>query len=114
MKRACVWVIGVAVAALAVWYFSRDKEQAAAFHTRETATRMLAEYLAKKFPNARVLVVSNPFTQSGAPREVVKMEEAGIAGLRHGFGSGVKLSVAYPELKPVARNNPRSLLTDPE
>jgi hypothetical protein len=114
MKRAWFWVIGVVVAALAVWYFTRDKEQAAAFRAREAATRMLAEYLAKRFSDGRVLVVSNPFTQSGAPPEVVKMEQAGIAGLRHGFGNKVNLTVAYPALKPAALSNPRSFLTDPE
>jgi len=114
MKRACLLVVAIAALALAIWYFTRDKEQAAAFHARQASTRMLAEYLAKEFPGGRVLVISNPFIQSGSPPDVLKMEQAGIAGLRQGFWSTAKLNVAYPELKPAARENPRSYLTDPE
>jgi hypothetical protein len=115
MKRAWVLVLAIAALAFAIWYFMRDKEQAAAYRTRQTATRTLAEYLAKKFPDARVLVISNPFTPgSGTPSEVLKMEQAGIAGLRQGFGSKANLNVTFPELKPAARSNPRSYLTDPE
>ena len=114
MKRACLLVVAIAALALAIWYFTRDKEQAAAFHARQASTRMLAEYLAKKFPDGRVLVISNPFIQSGSPPDVFKMEHAGIAGLRQGFGSKAKLNIAYPDLKPAARENPRSYLVDPE
>jgi len=114
MKRASVFVVAVAVAAFAIWYFTRDKEQAAAYRARQAATRTLAEYLAKKLPDARVLVLSNPFTQSGSPPDVVKMEQAGTSGLREGFGSKAKVNIAYPELKPGALKDPRSYLTDPE
>ena len=75
---------------------------------------MLGEYLAKKFPQANVVVVSNPFTQLGAPPNITKMEQAGIAGLQEGFGKDKALKVVLPELKPAARTDPRSLLKDPE
>src|SRR6185503_10018129 len=115
MRRG--WVIAlvaIVVIGVALWYFTRDNEQTAAFRARASATRMLGEYLGKKFPNARVVLISNPFTQSGAPPDLVKMEQAGIDGLRQGFGSKTKLNVAYPELKPGAASNPRTFLTDPE
>jgi len=114
MKRAWAFAVVLALAVGAVWYFARDKEQLETFRSRRAATRLLAEYLAKKFSGARVVVVSNPFTEMGAPPDVVKMEQAGIAGLREGFGKKVALKIAFPELKPEARGDPRSLLTDPE
>lgn len=114
MKRFLAVAIGLALAGGAMWYFTRDQEQLAAFRSRQTATRMLAEYLAKKFPGGRVLVISNPFTEMGAPSNVIKMEQAGIAGLREGFGKQTTFAVALPELKPAARANPRALLIDPE
>ena len=115
MKRA--WgalAIALALAAAAIWYFTRDREQLTALRSRESATRMLAEFLAKKFTGARVVIISNPFTEMGASSDTVKMEQAGIAGLREGFGKKEALKVVLPELKPQARSNPRLLLTDPE
>ena len=111
------WGLAIGAAALvglAVWYFSRDKAQSRAFEERQLATRVLAEYLAKKFPGERVLVVSNPFTELGAESDIVEMEEAGLAGLREGFGKNATLKVVFPELKPEARSNPRALLKNPE
>lgn len=111
------WALAIGVAGLvglSVWYFSRDKAQSRAFEERQLTTRVLAEYLAKKFPGERVLVISNPFTELGAESDIVEMEEAGIAGLRHGFGKKATLKVVFPELKPEARSNPRTLLKNPE
>jgi hypothetical protein len=114
MKRVWPFAITLVVVAVAAWYFTRDKEQLAALGSRVSATQMLAEYLAKKFPGGRVLVISNPFTETRTSSPTLKMEEAGIEGLRKGFGDKVSLKVAFPELKPGARSNPRSLLADPE
>jgi len=114
MKRAWMVAMALALAAGAVWYFTRDQEQLEAFRFRQRATQVLAEYLAKRFAPDRVLVISNPFTEMGAPAEVVKMEQAGIAGLRKGFGRKTTLKIVFPELKPAARTDPRSLLTNPE
>ena len=116
MKRAFGVGVGIvlAIGAATVWYFNRGDEQAAAFRSRQSATRMLAEYLAKKFPQGNIVVVSNPFTQTNAPPEIMEMEQAGISGLREGFGKGRALKVVLPDLKPMARTDPRSLLTDPE
>lgn len=114
MKRAFVAGMLLAMAAIAIWYFTRTDAQSAAFRSRQDATRLLGEYLAKKFPQGQVVVVSNPFTLLDAPPNIMKMEQAGIAGLQEGFGKDRALKVVLPELKPAARTNPRSLLTDPE
>ena len=111
------WVLAAGMAGLvgvAIWYFSRDKEQSRAFEERRMATRVLAEYLSRKFPGQRVLIISNPFTELGAASDIVDMEEAGIAGLRDGFGKKATLKIVVPELKREARSNPRALLKNPE
>lgn len=110
-------VVAVALLGLAVfggWYFLRDKNEVQALETRKIATRVLADYLARKYPVRRVLVISNPFTEMDAPSEIVQMERAGIAGLEEGFGSKTTVKVVVPDLKPEARANPRALLKDPE
>ena len=113
MKRAGAVGIALAVAAFAAWHFTRNDEQSAAFRSRRAAARTMAEYLARKFPGPRVVVISNPFTQFGASPDTIKMEQAGIEGLREGFGKKATVKVVVPELKPAARSDPRSLLVDP-
>ncbi|HKQ36592.1 MAG TPA: hypothetical protein VJ063_00860 [Verrucomicrobiae bacterium] len=114
MKRRLGGVIVLALAAVVVWYFTRGDEQDAAFRSRRSATRMLGKYLAKKYPQGHVVIISNPFTAVSPSREIIKMEQAGITGLREGFGKNRLLKVVLPELKPTARTDPRSLLADPE
>ena len=114
MRRALGVGTALALAAIAIWFFTRKDEQDVAFDSRETATRMLAEYVAKKFPQGDVVVVSNPFTKLGATPEIIEMEQAGIEGLRKGFRKNRNLKVVFPELRPAARTDPRSLLADPE
>lgn len=81
---------------------------------REVATRVLAEYLAKKNPTEPVLVISNPFSQrKGRTAQVQSYQEAGVAGLRKGFGGKVELKVVFPELKPEVLTNPGSISVDP-
>jgi hypothetical protein len=114
LKRALIIAVLLAVAGAAVWFFRSNDPQAAAFDSRQVATRMLGEYLAKRFPKAPVVVISNPFTGLGASPKIVEMEQAGIAGLRDAFGKDATLKIVMPELKPAARTDPRSLLADPE
>ncbi len=77
------------------------------------ATRVLAEHLAKQFPNQKILVVSNPFSQKkGQPRHVYDYEEAGIGGLKRGFGED-KLVVGFPALLPGALEDPHSVPVPP-
>src|SRR5262245_860761 len=108
---ALVFVILVA-AGFGLWFFLRPDPQGNAMRVREIATRGLAEHLAKTQPGKSALVVSNPFTQQkGTAKAIVETEQAGIRGLREGFGKSVSLAaVAFPELKAEARENPGALL----
>jgi hypothetical protein len=102
---------------LSLWFY-RGKEAAtrrAALSHREVATRVLAEYLAGQTPPPRPLVMSNPFTRErGHPKHVYAYEEAGLKGLRQGFGKGVDLKVVFPDLKAEYRQNPMSVRVDPK
>src|SRR5262245_29057164 len=108
-------VVALAIAAGAAWWWHQGPQEEA-FQVRALATRGLAEHLAKTFSGRRALIISNPFTQqTGLPRAMREMEEAGLRGLKEGFGTKVSIAaVAFPELKPEARKNPRAVYIDPE
>ena len=112
-------LLGIALLALGatglLWYFLKNGPQQNAMHAREIATRGLAEYLAKKFPGQRAIVLSNPFSQhADAAPEIKEAEAAGIRGLRKGFENKITLAaIAYPELKPEAEKDPRAVFIDP-
>ncbi len=101
-------LVAVLCAGLGVWFFLKPDSSRSALHSRELATRVLAEYLARTFPNEKLLVVSNPFTKKKGPRHVVLFEEAGVRGLQKGFGEN-KVTVAFPELQPGALENPHAI-----
>jgi hypothetical protein len=104
------------IAAIVLWFFLRNDPRDNALDAREVATHRLAEYLAQNYPGQRALLVSNPFTENDATaKEIVATEKAGIAGVRKGLGGKVTLeAIAYPELKPEARANPRAVFIDGE
>jgi hypothetical protein len=105
-------LIGVILVAVALWAaFWRGGSMSNALHTRELATRGLAAYLTAKSPNGCAVVFSNPFTQQkGLEKGIYAQEEAGLRGLREGFGQRVKIeAVVFPELKPEARQNPSGM-----
>jgi len=106
----------LAGAGLGLWFLARPNPQSNALHVRQLATRGLAEWLAQKFPGQRVLVMSNPFTQSdGIASDVRAAEEAGLKGVREGLADQATLTaVTFPPLRPEARENPRALLGDIE
>ena len=82
---------------------------------RTIATRVMAEYLAKTATPKAVLVVSNPFTQQrGRAAEVYAFEEAGIEGLKQGFGDKVPVKVVFPKLKEEVLRDPASVPVDPQ
>jgi hypothetical protein len=112
---ALVFVVLVA-AGFSLWFFLKADPQGNALRVREIATRGLADHLARTYSGKRALIVSNPFTQqTGTAKAIVEMEQAGIRGLREGFGKSVPVAaVVFPELKPEARENPRALLVDVE
>ena len=117
MKRAIPLIIGPLVLITAgVWFFLRSQPGNYALAARELATRRLGEYLAQKFPGQRALLISNPFTQNAnTASEIVATEKAGIDGIRKGLRDKLVLeAIAFPELKPEARTNPRAVFIDGE
>lgn len=117
MRRALPLIaVVILIASVIVFAFvSRSPERGNALRAREIATQRLAQYLAQAFPNSHVLIVSNPFAQKqGLPSEIRAMEEAGISGLKKGFGPKGTVQVVFPDLKPEAQADPRSVAIDPE
>jgi len=110
-----IFVVLVA-AGFAFWLYLKPDPQGNALRVREIATRGLAEYLARTYPGKSALIISNPFTQrQDTAKAIVETEQAGIRGLREGFGTSIPVAaVAFPELKPEARQNPHALLADVE
>jgi len=118
MNRRPLLLVGFVVLAVGLgvaWRWRRGPHQDA-LQIRELATRGLAQHLARSFSGHRALVISNPYTQqSGLPRPMREMEDAGLRGLKQGFGTKVNIAaVAFPELKPEAKENPRAVFIDPE
>lgn len=103
-------------AGFAVWFWLRPNPDRNALHARELATRFLAEHLARQHPGQHAVVLANPFAQDpGTPAEVREAQEAGLRGLRAGFGKRIVIdAIAFPELRPEARENPRDLLGNVE
>ena len=117
MKRTIPQLIGALVLITAgVWFFLRSEPRDYALTARELATRRLGEYLAQKLPGQRALLISNPFTQNATTAsDIVATEKAGIDGFKKGLGDKLGLeAVAFPELKPEARTNPRAVFIDGE
>jgi hypothetical protein len=118
MKRQwlALLLIAMVFGGLAAHFLLGDSPHRNALRARQLATRSLAEFIARTHSGHRVLVVSNPFTQRrGIAREIIETEEAGIRGLREGFGKAVAVgAIGYPALKPEALENPRSLISDVE
>jgi hypothetical protein len=114
-KLKLIVLLGL-LAAAAWWFGLRPSAEQNALRVRELATRGLAEYLARRYPGERVLVISNPFVQRpGIAREIVETEEAGVRGLRAGLAGGPALAaIAFPALQPEALTDPRALLGDIE
>ena len=95
------------------WWLLQPSPEGNALQVRKLATRGLARHLGQHQPGAQVIVFSNPFTQQpGASPEIRQTEEAGVQGLKEGFGESVTLAVAFPVLPPEAISNPRALLGD--
>jgi hypothetical protein len=103
-------------AGFALWFFLKPDPQGNAFRARKIATRGLADHLARSYPGKKALIVSNPFTlRQGTAKTIVEMEQAGIRGLREGFGKNVVVAaVAFPQLRPGTEDNPRALLAGVE
>ena len=117
-SRSGIVLIGCGVAAalaLAFYQYRKNSTVRAAHGHREAATRALAEYLAAHYPQQKALVVSNPFTlKKGQAAQIYAFEEAGLAGLRTGFGKAISSKVVFPELRGEFQKNPASVYVDPK
>ena len=83
---------------------------------REIALRVLGEYVATEFSGNKALIVSNPFTQRASQsQEIRAFEEAGIRGLKKGWGQKIQLEgIGFPELHPAAMAHPSTVPVDPQ
>jgi hypothetical protein len=114
MRRLLLGVAVLALAAGVMWFVRSRNPDRATWRTRELATWGLARAVAAQYPGKSVLIVSNPFTRRpGATPEVRAQEEAGLRGLREGFGAATPATnVVFPELKPGALEHPGSIEID--
>lgn len=115
-QKPALIFLALAIVGAAAWFLAQADPQGAALQTRELAARGLAEELVRSQPGSRVLVMSNPFTQrAGIAKAIADMEQAGLTGLRAGLGTKATIGVvAFPELRPEARENPAALLSEVE
>lgn len=107
---------GLAVAlAIGLYQYRKSSPVRAAHGHREVATRTLAEYLASHFPKQKALVISNPFIlRKGQAAQIHAFEEAGLSGLRKGFGEVISSKIVFPELRADVQKNPASVYVDPK
>jgi hypothetical protein len=80
---------------------------------REDAAANLARHIAAELGPRAVLVFSNPYTQGrGGAGEINEFDEAGLRGLRRGFGEAVRMVQVFPEIRPEAMRDPASVYVD--
>src|SRR2546426_271671 len=106
------------VAALAFWLWPNPEKtaQRSALDNRLLAMQMLGEWLARKFPGQRALVIGNPFTQKrGQRKEIYAFDAAAVGGLRKGLGQQIVLvAEAFPEVRSEFLQQPDSVQIDPK
>jgi hypothetical protein len=115
MKRSIFLPFIIAALGLGLWLWLRsDPQQNEALRLRQIAARELARHLSTHWPEGRILVLANPFTQrAGQPREIVAFEKAALRGLNDGW-HGSPVAVVYPELRPEFHKDPASVYVDPK
>jgi hypothetical protein len=105
---ACALLLLVVLAI--VFLFRSSSPKSAALSAREHLLQTLGAEIAKLRPQARVLLLSNPFAEkAGAFNEKTQFERAGIRGLRKGLGKGSSVTVVFPEIRPEYLTNPESI-----
>lgn len=118
MHRRWLFIVTGLLAVLGwmAWQAYRDSPQRAARHTRELATWGLAQEIVRQTPGRHALVLANPFATLGEiDSSVQQAEDAGLRGLRRGFGQSLPIkAVVAPNLRTGALTNPRSYFIDPE
>jgi hypothetical protein len=117
LNRTLLWA-GLAglLFGFGLWLFPWSRAQEKPLAQRELATRILAEHLSQRFSGQCAMVISNPFTQrKGQRREIYAFEEAGIRGLRQGFGNSIRLkAVLFPTVRPEFFQHPEAVYVDPK
>ena len=100
-------LLGVAAAAYFLWPAS---PKSTALSAREHLMERLGAEIAKIRPQAKVLVLSNPFAdKAGAFNEKSQFERAGIRGLSKGLGKKSSVTVVFPEVRPEYVAHPESV-----
>lgn len=108
-------ILSLLAGSLLFYFRGCGPESNAGLYQREIATRVLAEEVVRQLPGKKILVISNPFTRSpGRARSVYQNEEAGIKGLKTGFGEKLVFKVVYPQLRPEAEFSPETVFVDPQ
>jgi hypothetical protein len=100
----------------AYFLFPKNRAQRNALANRTLATQELAAYLSRTYAGKRALVIANPFTLKRSQRpEIYEFEQAGIRGLRLGFGKDVTIeAIVYPDLRRQFLEDPNSVYVDPK
>ena len=118
IRRFILSAASLLLAGVAIWWWHSRGEIAPfrpSLNSREVATRVLAEHLAKCYPGSKALVLGNPFTQrSGQSAEIYAFEKASLHGLEQGLGSRDMIKVVYPDLRREYRQRPESVFIDPK
>lgn len=96
--RLAVAALAILLIASAIFFFRPGNR--ASLSQREVATQVLAEYVRKSASPKGVVVISNPLAENAnMTSDMYTFEQAGIAGLRKGFGSDIEVKVALPKTK---------------
>lgn len=105
-------LIGIGIVVSAWLMLKGTSLEGKSLRRREITTRILTEYVAEKFPGKKALVIANPFArEKGRADEVYAFDEAGIEGIREGWGqSPDSLIVVRPKLKPEALTDPSAIV----
>lgn len=116
-RTGLILILSLAGAGCAFWLMQiggNDTQKSALRH-RETAARVLAEYIADHNPGDSVIVASNPFTKTaGRDPGIYLFNEAGIDGLNKGFPADTSLVNEFPELRHEALVNPGAVYVNPQ
>jgi hypothetical protein len=111
---ASAFILLLAVGAI-LFFLRPASPKSAALSARERLMEILGAEIAKVRPQAKVLLLSNPFAEkAGAFNEKRQFERAGIRGLERGLGKGSSVTVVFPEIRPEYLTNPESISIPPD
>ena len=104
------------LAALLIGFLLRPASpKSAALSAREHLMEALGAEIGRLRPQARVLVLSNPFAEkAGAFNEKTQFERAAIRGLQKGLGKKAEVTVVFPEIRSEYLTHPESIVIPPD